>query len=747
MVLTAMRSKHLLILTIILISILEIQTGTSQSLYAYSTWNTPNQQVSPGERGVQLLITIVNSQTPLYNVTVTPQVSFPLTLYNYYNGSPSFFFPYLAPFQQVEIPLLVSVSPLASLGVYNEFLLVSYYTQKSSIQYQNITFQVQITGNVSFVLNSLWGTPSSPQTSFPGAIDLPLTIEIQNTGSVTATNVSLMLQNVYPVSFKQTFIQVGSLPSGVTEAINVIASIYQNASSGVFYVPVKVNYFNTSQVLRMPIFIQANFTPQLMITNSQFTGAPNSKGNTLFLSFEYVSPVPLSMIEITLNLPRGFHNITGGNVIDVKQPVQGDEGSSQFTVNVDLDQVSKGTYFIYGKAVLYAIQGGVIRQYTQNISFPIHVLGEERILVYSSNYNLIQGRLNNVTLIISNLGSGDAYNLSVTLSSQGAGILNSTFSIGYLKEGRETSLVLPVFIPQSTLSSLIPIVVTINYFNAYGLRQTYSETLYFYTMPIIKNPNPILISPLTTTIPSSTLTNVTLKVINIANYKLNNISISLSSPQGYVYPSSLQINSLNPDQSVSFNLEVYTNSQSNFLSIQANVLYYDNFNVLNQEINNVNLLISEQVQLQLIQSIQIPSIATKGDIVSVTGTLVNRGAGTAYGVIVYENAQSNFIPISGNTYYIGNIAPNSLVTFTFSFLVSNSSKAGNYTIPVVISYENNLNHPFNLSLNLPMNVGENTTSTLASRQFAFGFQFIIIIALIVVIIALFLYIIIRRGRK
>jgi len=118
-----MRSKHLLILTIILISILEIQTGTSQSLYAYSTWNTPNQQVSPGERGVQLLITIVNSQTPLYNVTVTPQVSFPLTLYNYYNGSPSFFFPYLAPFQQVEIPLLVSVSPLASLGVYNEFLL------------------------------------------------------------------------------------------------------------------------------------------------------------------------------------------------------------------------------------------------------------------------------------------------------------------------------------------------------------------------------------------------------------------------------------------------------------------------------------------------------------------------------------------------------------------------------------------------------------------------------------------------
>jgi len=63
----------------------------------------------------------------------------------------------------------------------------------------------------------------------------------------------------------------------------------------------------------MPIFIQANFTPQLMITNSQFTGAPNSKGNTLFLSFEYVSPVPLSMIEITLNLPRGFHNITGGN--------------------------------------------------------------------------------------------------------------------------------------------------------------------------------------------------------------------------------------------------------------------------------------------------------------------------------------------------------------------------------------------------------------------------------------------------
>jgi len=228
---------------------------------------------------------------------------------------------------------------------------------------------------------------------------------------------------------------------------------------------------------------------------------------------------------------------------------------------------------------------------------------------------LIQGRLNNVTLIISNLGSGDAYNLSVTLSSQGAGILNSTFSIGYLKEGRETSLVLPVFIPQSTLSSLIPIVVTINYFNAYGLRQTYSETLYFYTMPIIKNPNPIIISPLTTTIPSSTLTNVTLKVINIANYKLNNISISLSSPQGYVYPSSLQINSLNPDQSVSFNLEVYTNSQSNFLSIQANVLYYDNFNVLNQEINNVNLINIRASPIAVNSIHPDPFNCYKGDIV------------------------------------------------------------------------------------------------------------------------------------
>ncbi|WP_238842148.1 hypothetical protein [Sulfolobus sp. E11-6] len=144
------------------------------------------------------------------------------------------------------------------------------------------------------------------------------------------------------------------------------------------------------------------------------------------LQLIYTGPVQVTSYSIQLTLPNGFTNITGGNSVYVNggplQPYE--EFTVPFTINIH--NASLGAYTIPLKITWNTIEGnGVIVNTVQYMTFTVFLTGQPNIEVSPETSLLYAGEVNNITLVISNVGTGSIYNLSLSVSSQQVSILNN----------------------------------------------------------------------------------------------------------------------------------------------------------------------------------------------------------------------------------------------------------------------------------------------------------------------------------
>ncbi|PVU76583.1 hypothetical protein [Saccharolobus islandicus] len=97
-------------------------------------------------------------------------------------------------------------------------------------------------------------------TIFPGEQYVPINLVIYNTGTVTATNVTLFLNSTYTLQFVTKEINIPIISAGSSLSVQAIANIYNNATIGTYKIPLTTLVYSAYHSLNVSVIINSNQT-------------------------------------------------------------------------------------------------------------------------------------------------------------------------------------------------------------------------------------------------------------------------------------------------------------------------------------------------------------------------------------------------------------------------------------------------------------------------------------------------------
>ena len=350
---------------------------------------------------------------------------------------------------------------------------------------------------------------------------------------------------------------------------------------------------------------------------------------------------------------------------------------------------------------------------TQSINLQIPVYGSSDFEYTPQEYGLLPG-LNNLTMKVTNTGSGELSDLRTTVSApSGMSILSQPSAINSLMPGDSANVTFQAYI-QSGDSAPLTLSVNTAYVNAYGYNNTKHNQVGFYTLTSQEN---LFIYPENNTLVTGILENESIVLSNTGNTPIYNVSVSLSSGSqidiiGKNYYDIIP--EVPAESTVTFPVTVYVDPSSGAVvrSLTASLTYSLN----NQEMTlsrDISFLTPGYINLTEISTTMLPSEPSRGDIFTLTSTLDNLGSQPAQTASVTAFPPEGITILGQNTTFIGSIPVGTPTAFTLSFIAAPSVKAGIYRIPVVVSYLNSLNERIdsNLTFDVDMGAGNFTGSS------------------------------------
>ena len=535
---------------------------------ASAQWLT--QYVAPGEKLVPLDVTLIytgsGNATNVYIQALNTKAFTP------YQNTKSYTISKMIPNKEYTFTFLVNVTPNIPLGFYNFTLEIVYHENNIVIpQYEFVSVELPVLG-----YTQLSAVAETSGTIFPGEQDVPIELTVYNFGNVEALNITLMLNSTYPIQFISKEALIPVIPSDGSASVQVLANIYSNATIGTYKVPITALVFgDTYQTFYMTFTVNSNQTVsgKLLTPLLTLSAGANQLGVSITLEMIYTGPVSVNSYSIQIQLPKGFTNATGGNVVYANggalQPYQ--EFSIQFNVNIH--NASLGGYTIPMKITWDAIEGsGVTAIYTQYMTFTLFLRGEANIEIMPSVSSLYAGEVNNITLIISNDGTGNLYNLSISVSSQ-LSILNVLPKINLLPAGQSITVPLEVYVPPNWQGSPAQFTVTITYLNSVYQQSQYQQEISLYVSSVTSPATPIIASLGAKIISPGLFTTNELTLYNTLNTTLYNLSVTISSPI-YINTSVFNLPSLKPNSQVSIPITIYS-PNTGIYSLSLIITYYE----------------------------------------------------------------------------------------------------------------------------------------------------------------------------
>lgn len=519
---------------------------------ASAQWLT--QYVAPGEKLVPVNVTLVYTGPP--NATNVYIQALNTKAFTPYQNTKSYTVSTMIPNKKYTFTFLVNVTPNIPLGFYNFTLNIGY--EQSGIlipQYETVSAELPVLG-----YTQLSAVAQTSGTIFPGEQDVPVDLTVYNSGNVEASNVTLLLNSTYPIQFVSKGALIPVIPAGGSASVQVFANVYNNATIGTYKVPITALVFGDSYETFYTTFtVNSNQTVsgKLLTPSLTLSAGANQLGVPITLDMIYTGPVSVNSYSIQIQLPQGFTNTTGGNIVYVNggalQPYQ--EFPIQFNVNIH--NTSLGGYTIPMKINWEAVEGGGMTVIsTQYTTFTLFLMGEPNIQVIPSVSSLYAGEVNNITLIISNDGTGNLYNLSILATSQ-LSILNVLPKISVLPAGQSVKIPLEVYVPPNEQGSPAQFTVTINYLNSVYQQSQYQQGISLYITSVTSQPTPIIASLDAKVTSPSTFTTNELTLYNTLNTTLYNLSVTISSPI-YINTSVFNLPSLKPNSQASIPITIYS---------------------------------------------------------------------------------------------------------------------------------------------------------------------------------------------
>jgi len=219
-------------------------------------------------------------------------------------------------------------------------------------------------------------------------------------------------------------------------------------------------------------------------TPSSPTGAsPGDRDIPLTVTFQYQYPTSASTVEALLTLPKGFSLYDGTNQT-FSSTSAGVSTNSVFQMTFGgiflSPSLSLGAYNFTLNLWAYLETSGGVTILPENLTISVYVEGRPQLQFSTSNPTLQSGQVDDFSILVTNSGTGNASQLSLSVSAPGVSILTSTLKIPYLTAGNATSVGVEAYVPSSASGSALQLSILATYEDPYGVQQSTTQTVGFY---------------------------------------------------------------------------------------------------------------------------------------------------------------------------------------------------------------------------------------------------------------------------
>lgn len=349
---------------------------------------------------------------------------------------------------------------------------------------------------------------------------------------------------------------------------------------------------------------------------------------------------------------------------------------------------------------------------TQEFSLSVPMEGSSQLLFGVNNHGLVSGEQNNVTLQVTNVGSGYAYYISPSIYSTSLSLTNQPVPIASLAPGETKDIILDMYVSPSLAGQPVQLTLNTHYIGPYKYNTTSSTTLNLYALPISQSA--ISISASSQDIIAGNLDNLDIIISNNGDAPISNLSIQLtpSSPLTligsdgfYVFPA------LYPGKNTTIPIQVYVGSSTSTVASIDTAITYSLYGQAQSSSRSLSFLTPGYINLTTLSTSLIPAVPNAGSIFSLTSTINNVGASAASAATVTPHLPHGISVVGENSTFIGSLPPSTPTAFTLSFMVAPDAIPGTYEIPVTLTYSNNLNQRVNQTFTYSVVVGGGSAST------------------------------------
>ena len=376
------------------------------------------------------------------------------------------------------------------------------------------------------------------------------------------------------------------------------------------------------------------------------------------------------------------------------------------------------------------------------------------IEISASTDILDQSKINNVAFSLQNNGNVNLTNVVTSLSTQSQmSFLKQPPTIGSLAIGQSYQWTEPIYV-SSTVSGASTITITLTFYTPSGVQSTEDRNIGFYTQQSSSQENVSLQVRLVSQYVLLGLnSSATLELTDIGNSTIGSPLISIAAPQGFTiagnstfyYPNV----SIRPGGGIEVPVTLSSSpatSQGSY-SIETTVEYYNSSGNVITKTFSVGFLALAKVVL-VIQSF---SENSSGNNVTVNGTLLNEGAGSAYYLTLVTTFQQGSA-ISNGTYYLGDVDSNTPTPFSITFGLPQGVRNGSSSISILASYQNYYGVTINSTLLTHTIVYKNssgkTNLNVQPRQITpHRGEGILVLSIIIIAIVVGIALVVRNRRK
>ena len=334
---------------------------------------------------------------------------------------------------------------------------------------------------------------------------------------------------------------------------------------------------------------------------------------------------------------------------------------------------------------------------------------------------LCRGVTNNVPITITNLGNSYKPVMeSVQVSMSGSGLYDVGPSIDVSNIVKNLTLSIPVFVSVGAPEALtvVQVPITYNYLTYYSDSETRTLTFEVESCPtqLVMNVSPSVFV-------TGLVNNVTFSFTNTGSTALQNISTTLQASSKdmaeeiqFLGVQPIRIPLLPPGNTISIDQTLYENVSRTF-TINMTATLFNGTNP--EEILEGFTVFSEGTINMVPSSITVsPSNVTAGSIFSTSFVVTDTGTVGASGATATALVPKGFRAYGSNSEYLGDIQTDTQTPISLTLIANSTVKSGDYVIPIVLAYQNNLKDNLNTTIDVPVTViGSGGTVTSGGRTF------------------------------